>query len=187
MKERLVQLVLRLHARDRDPHWRTIPEVASWPDLLSLHGFKRRWDADAEELWQNIHWCFLRAINRFAAKASSGSSKDLFYETMNVLRNEYRRKWRRINREAPLNAGLLENVGADDKAISSTQAQQRALKWLELCRDRGLIKDNEYLLLVSTRIYSKSLVDFAQEQGVSYQTAAKRRKRAEDKLRRLKK
>ena len=45
--------------------------------------------------------------------------------------------------------------------------------------EAGRISEADFLLLVGTRVYGKSVADYARETGLDYQVAKKRRQRAE--------
>jgi hypothetical protein len=65
------------------------------------------------------------------------------------------------------------------------EAQELEIRRLREHQEAGRITEADYLLLVGTRVYGKPVVDYAREMGLAYQTAKKRRQRAEAAIRRF--
>ena len=53
------------------------------------------------------------------------------------------------------------------------------IKRLRAHMDAGRITEADFLLLVGTRVYGRSVANYARETGLGYQVAKKRRQRAE--------
>lgn len=190
-KDAVLLPILRAHARDRDPRWRTILLVIFWPALESILRQKRHWDTDPDELWANIVWIFLQVVCRLdPSRRASRLSQKLFNDTVHRLHDEYRRAWSRAKREFAATpdevdaiAGGIEWTGF--AGIDLRDAQEHAIARLRQHADAGRISEADYLLLAGTRVYGRSVTDYAREAGLDYQVAKKRRQRAEAAIRRF--
>ena len=63
-KDDVLRALFHAHTQSNDPRFRTILLLLFWTALLSIHHQKRSWDADPEELWQNIIWTFFQVLCR---------------------------------------------------------------------------------------------------------------------------
>ncbi len=71
---------------------------------------------------------------------------------------------------------MVDDVECIDFArIELREAQERLREHL----NAGRITEADFLLLIGTRVYGKSVADCARETGLDYQVAKKRRQRAE--------
>ena len=82
-------------------------------------------------------------------------------------------------------AGGVE--GIDFAGIELREAQEIEIERLREHLDAGRITEADFLLLIGTRVYGKSVADYAREAGLDYQVAKKRRQRAEAVIRRFEK
>ncbi len=189
-KDEILRPIFEAHAQDRDPRWRTILLVIFWPGLESIHFQKRGWDPDADERWQNIIWTFLQVLCRVDVRRRPDRLvQKVFNETVHRLHDEYRRAWERANREVAAGPEEIEALaggaeGIDTSVIELREAQKNEIEHLRQHMDAGRITDADFLLLIGTRVYGKSVADYAREVGLDYQVAKKRRQRAEAAIRR---
>jgi hypothetical protein len=162
-----------------------------WPGLESIHFQKRGWDQDPEERWQNITWTFLQVLCRIDVKRRPDRLVQKVYnDTIHHLHDEYRRLWNRANRESTLDAEGIEALAGETKGVDTSDIELREAQEIEIQRLRehmeaGRITEADFLLLVGTRVYGKSVADYAREAGLDYQVAKKRRQRAEAVIRRF--
>jgi len=191
LKDEVLRPILVAHAEDRDPRWRTILLVIFWPGLKSVCIKRRGWDPEFQELWANAVWSFLEAVCRLdPAKRPDRLVQKLVNDTTWRLGVEYRRAWNQASVEIPTDPELIECLagGLDDPGFAELQFREeqelqigRMLDHLEA----GRISETDFNLLVGTRIYGKLLRECAEEAGLSYQAAKKRRQRAEAAVRRF--
>jgi len=191
LKDEVLRPIFAAHAEDSDPRWRTILLLIFWPGLESLHFQKRHWDADPDELRHNIVWTFLQTICRVdVSQRPSRLVQKVVNDTAHRLHDEYRRIWDRANREVAVDPGEIEELsraidGIDTSGMELREAQEIEIRRLREHRDASLITETDFLLLVGTNVYGKSVVDCAREMGLSYAAARKRRSRAEAAIRRV--
>ena len=184
-KDAILRPIFEAHAHDEDPGWRAILLVIFWPGLTSIHFQKRGWDTDQHERWQNIVWAFLQVVCRVdVTRRPERLVQKVFNDTIHRLHDEYRRTWNRTNHELAtdpeeLNALAGGSAGIDLAGIESREAQEIEVRRLRGHLEAGRISEGDFLLLIGTRVYGQSVVDYAREVGLDYQVAKKRRQRAE--------
>ena len=192
-KDEVVRPVLAAHSADQDYRWRTILLVIFWPGLISIHHKKCHWDKDEpDELWQRIYWAFHESVCRIDLKHRRDCLVQRIYNTtIHRLHDEYRRVWKRADREVSSEAGLIERVadlkGIDFEGIDRRIAQEAEIERLRDHLVAGRITEADFLLIVGTRVYGRSIADYARETGLNIETAKKRRQRAEASIRRFEK
>jgi hypothetical protein len=190
-KDKILRPIFGAHAEDGDPRWRTILLVIFWPGLESIHFQRRGWDTDPDERWQNIIWTFLQVLCRIDVRRRPDRLVQKVYnDTVHRLHDEYRRAWERADREVTVGPEEIEALagaaeGIDTSDIELCEAQENEIDRLRQHMDAGRISDADFLLLVGTRVYGKSVADYAREAGMNYQVAKKRRQRAEAVIRRF--
>ncbi|MDP6113782.1 MAG: hypothetical protein QGG53_18135, partial [Planctomycetota bacterium] len=74
--------------------------------------------------------------------------------------------------------------GIDFEAIDFRERQENAIESLRAHAKAGRINKSDLQLIVATRVNGQSLADYSCEEGLSYETAKKRRQRAEAEIRR---
>lgn len=189
-KEEILQAIFEAHGEDQNPKWRTILLLIFWPTLISIHRQKSRWDSDPEELWQNINWTFLKVVCRIDLRKRRHSLvQKVFNDVVHYLWDEYRRKFVRPNFEIAVDLEELETrfPGVDDidyEGIDARLEQEAAITRLRHHLAAGRITDEDFLLLVGTRVYGKSAAEYARDTGMDYALARQRRLRAEAAIRR---
>ena len=192
-KDEVLRPIFEAHAEDEDPRWRAILLVVFWPALESIHFQKGGWDADPDERWQNITWTFLHVLCRVDVKRRPDRLVQKVYnDTVHHLHDEYRRTWKRANREFTAEPEEIDALaggveGIDFAGIELREAQEMEIQRLREHLDAGRITEPDFLLLIGTRVYGKSVADYAREAGLDYQVAKKRRQRAEAVIRRFEK
>ncbi|MGQ9589915.1 MAG: hypothetical protein ACUVYA_06435 [Planctomycetota bacterium] len=190
-KDEILRPIFEAHAQDGDPRWRAILLVIFWPGLESIHFQKRRWDPDPDELWQNIVWTFLQVLCRLDVRRRPDRLvRKIFNDTVHHLYDDYRHAWDRANRELTTDPEKIEALAGgteciDTASIELRQAQEIEIQHLREHLDGGRITEADFLLLIGTRVYGKSVADYAREVGLDYQVAKKRRQRAEAVIRRF--
>lgn len=193
-KDEVLLSILGAHAEDRDPRWRTILLVIFWPALEGVHFKKFFWDRQyPDELWSNIVWIFLEVVcwvdvTRRPERLVSKIVNDVFHR----LHDEYRRVWDRMERETNIDeeeiealAGGMEDMGFAE--VEFREQQEMEVRRLRKHVEAGRISDADFLLIVGSRMYGKSVTECAREKGLAYQVAKKRRQRAEAAIRRFEK
>jgi hypothetical protein len=78
-------------------------------------------------------------------------------------------------------AGTAEGIDTSD--IDLREVHENEIERLRQHMNAGRITEADFLLLVGTRVYGKSVADYAREAGMTYQVAKKRRQRAEAAIR----
>ncbi len=87
-------------------------------------------------------------------------------------------------RSGGLRAGKAVQIG-QQICDGLREVQENEIERLRQHMDTGRITEADFLLLVGTRVYGKSVADYAREAGMNYQAAKKRRQRAEAAIRRF--
>jgi hypothetical protein len=187
----------------RDPGWRTILLALFWRELERIHGFKSHWDADPEALWANTTWAFLETIDRINLQTRPDRlGQKIFNDTIHRLHDGYRREWDWENSivdpsdweneddDEGKAGNRLETLMGGREAVEFGDVELRhdqevEIKCLRAYVSRGLISEPDFFLIVGTRIYGASLSDYVEDQGLDYESAKKRRQRAEATIRRL--
>lgn len=189
-KNKVLRLIFDAHAEDQDPRWRVILLVVFWPGLASIFNRKKRWDADEEERWQNVQWAFLQTVCKLdISRRTDRLVQRIINGTIHRLHDEYRRVWKRLERETATDPELLEEMvgggeGVDFDGIDLRLRQDAEIKRLRDHMGAGRISEADFLLLVGTRVYDKTAAQYARETGMSCDLARKRRLRAEAAIRR---
>ena len=190
-KDEVLRPIFEAHTEDENPRWRAILMAVFWPGLESIHFQKRGWDPDPDERWQNITWIFLQVICRIdLTKRADRLVQKIFNDTVHRLHDQYRRMWDRTNREFNTRSEEIDAMvggveGIDFAGIELREAQEIEIERLCEYLNASRITEADFLLLVGTRVYGKSIADYAREAGLNYQVAKKRRQRAEAAIRRF--
>jgi hypothetical protein len=192
-KDEVLRPIFATHAEDEDPRWRAVLLAIFWPGLESIHFQKRGWDADPDECWQNITWTFLQVLCRIDVKRRPDRLVQKVYnDTVHHLHDEYRRTWKRANREFTAEPEEIDALAGGTEGIDTAGIELREAQEIEINRLREHLEANriteaDFLLLIGTRVYGKSVAEYAREAGLDYQVAKKRRQRAEAVIRRFEK
>ena len=191
LKDEILRPIFQVHAADQDPLWRTILLVIFWPGLESLHWKKRFWDRDPDEFWQSISWVFLKVVCGIdVRKRPNNLVVKVFYGVIHELHEEYRRTWNRMEHEISIELEVLNAVAARPEdnpfaVFARREEQEIEMRRLRRHLEEGRISEADFLLIVGSRLYGKSIADYAREADLGYQAAKKRRQRAEMVIRRF--
>ena len=155
-KNDVLRALFHAHTQSTDPRFRTILLVLFWTGLLSIHHQKRSWDADPDELWQNITWTFLQVLCRIdLTKRPSRLAQKVYNDTIHHLHDTYRHSWTRAQQETPAEpdriielAGAVSGIDAD---IEQRQEHEKELAQLREHVVAGRLTEADYLLVVGTR------------------------------------
>lgn len=183
-KDEVLRPILQAHSDDHNPRWRGILLAIFWPKLEAIRFRRRRWDADHDDLWQNLAWAFLRVACRADGRQRTDNlARKILNDTTRFLGDRYRSIWRHVEAEIPARRDELEAV-ADLKGVDVVGIARRAEQAAEHERLQrhfvtGRLTEGDFLLLLGTRVYGKRLCDYARATGLGYQAAKKRRQRAE--------
>jgi hypothetical protein len=189
-KNQILRCIFQAHCADQNPRWRTVLLAIFWPALISIHWQKRHWDADPENRWQNIIWTFLRVICRLnPVLRPERLVQKVFNDTVHYLHDEYRCQWDQSTSEAVMDpedmSELQGEADIDYTAIESRLSQAKEIERLRVHYEENRLHEEDFLLLIGTRVYGQSMSDYAKAAGLNYQTAKKRRQRAETLIRKF--
>jgi hypothetical protein len=190
-KDLVLAAIVRAHARDRDPRWRSVLLAAFWPGLESLLVRRSHWDQDPDEVWQDLMITFLEVLCRLdPAKRSDRFAQKIVNDTAHRLHDRYERRWRL---QAPETAMSMKELPrrADprctperlDASIDLRELQERGTALLQRHREAGTIDDTDMAILVGTRLQGLTVADMAGRLGMTFDCAKKRRQRAEASIR----
>ncbi len=188
-KEAALRAILFAHREDPDPRWMTVLLAVFWPGLISIFGRKQRWDADGDELWQNIVCAFLTTVVKTdVARRADHLTQRIINGTIHRFHEAYDRILRCTRGEVavePEKLELIEDVGAgvDFPGIDYRLRQEALVNRLRKHLSAGRISKADFHLIMSTRVDGKSAAEYAREAGMSKDTARKRRLRAEAAIR----
>jgi len=190
VKDNVLRPIFQAHKEDDDSRWRTILMVIFWPGLEAIHSRKRRWDSDSEARWSNVIWAFLQSVCGVdVAKRPDRLAQKVMNDTTHKLHDEYREEWDRSSREIATDPQELEEASpcvewADFDAVDTRDEQEAEVRRLRKHLEAGIISEENFQLIVDTRIYGMTIREWAVENGITVQAAKKRRKRAEAAIRR---
>jgi len=191
LKDLVLRPIFRAHRRDQEPAWLTILLVIFWSNLESISRWKRGWDEDPDELWQNIVSTFLKVVCRLDVdRRPERLAQKVVNDTTHDLYQGYKRRWDRTNRELALDRDKVESLamvvdGIGFEILCRREAVEQEINRLTEHRDADRISDADYRLLVATRVNGMSVADYARDRGLNYEVAKKRRQRAEAAIRRF--
>jgi len=184
LKNGLLLAMLESSRKDGDPRWTLVFLAVFWPGLESLCSRKRTWTDDPDELWQMTMIAFFRSLRSIdTRRRRTRLVQKIINGTAHYLHDECARSWRRTRNETLADRKALQELAdsthcesgrprpGDDHAVTASRLHSHV-------RD-GHISEDDYRLIVATRIYGHSLSDLASKSGENYQTLKKRRQRAE--------
>lgn len=182
-KDAVLLPIVQAHAQDHDQRWRRILMVIFWPGLEAIWRRKRYWDSDPDALWTNVTWAFLQTVCRLdPSRRSSRLVQRTINDVFHRLHDEYRRDWDRAAREVVTDPDELVGRDVEDGREAAAAAlwmeQESRIAILKTHRAAGRISDADFLLLMGTQVYGRSLVECALESGLNYEAAKKRHQRA---------
>jgi hypothetical protein len=189
LKDRILHPILTSHAANQDPRWRSLLLVIFWPGLNSIANRRRKWDPDDEERWQNLVWAFLQTLCSVdPAKRSARLAQKIINDTCRRFYDRYRRLWIRTDREELTDPEQLEALASagtniDFDGMDRISAQETEIERLVTHMAEGRLCEEDFLLLIGTRVYGKTAAEYAREMGMDGEVARKRRLRAEATLR----
>jgi hypothetical protein len=180
--DEILRPIFESHRQDGDPRWRNVLMVVFWPALEGIHMQRRGWDPDPEERWQNIVWTFLEYVSGVDMSARRDHLvRKVYNDTAKRLYEGYRKRagWQETQLDEEMEERLVDEVveTAEERLRNVRRVQVEKLKTY---RRSGLIDKEDLLVLIATRVYGRSLADYARERGMGYDMARKRRKRAEE-------
>ena len=161
-----------------------------------LHGIARQrvaWDvAQPDEVWQTTLLMACTVLRRVdPGRRPAQIRQKILNDTAHHLNRVYRpQRHRRTQERSNLDEAIAAiQVSAEDwdeamlEVIDQQEATERHLQYLNQLRERQVISTTDHLLLVGTRIYGRRVADQAVDLQMSFQTAKKRRQRAEAAIR----
>lgn len=186
LTDEVLKPIFEAHRKSGNKSWRTILLVIFWPGLEGIYRRKRRWDPDHQERWQNIVWTFLKVVCRIdVSRRPDRLVQKVINDTIHHLYDEYRRIWKIKRQEITPDSGEeFESLGRSIDGVEYAYVELHEAQELEIGKlrghmEKGRISEADFLLLVGTRVYGRSIADYARETGLNYQVAKKRRLRAE--------
>jgi hypothetical protein len=181
----ILRSIFDAHAEDNDPRWHSILLLVFWPALEFIYFKKCRWVSDPSERWVRITWAFIQVLCRIdVTRRPDRLAQKIFNDTLHRFYSECRRGWNRMRREYAVDPEVIDVLagGVEDLDIAAAdlrRAQEASIGRLRQHVEGGWISEADFLLLVGTRVYRKSVADYARDSGLNYQVAKKRRQRAE--------
>lgn len=180
-----------IHAAGDDDKASTVLLLLCLTELIKLHRARRRWMPGQGRRWRLIRYCFLRALHRLdPAKRPHRLGQKLLNDTARAFYDECAREWSRNARFETVDPHDLEDsVGMEDPAFEEFErrhTRERAARRVRSAAAAGAICLRDSYLVLGTRIYGVRLRGAADQLGIGYEAAKKRRQRAEAALRRRK-
>jgi DNA-directed RNA polymerase specialized sigma24 family protein len=168
---------------------RSILLLGFWPFLVTTFHRKRHWDDEPDSRWQSLQWCFVKAITRIDLKRRPERlAQKILNDTTHFLHDECKADWDRTKREHPEEPQEMEKICSPQEAMEFAQVDLKRLQEEQSRRFRRLLNEKQIteadcFLLMATHIYGRSVREYADSVGISYETAKKRHQRAEARLR----
>jgi DNA-directed RNA polymerase specialized sigma24 family protein len=183
-KDLILRIIFQAHCCDQNHRWRTILLAIFWPALISIHWQKRHWDSDLDERWQNIVWTFLRVVSRLdPQRRRERIVQKVFNDTVHFLHADYRRQWNKSESETPMDLEDLSDLQGEEDvdldAIDRRLSEEKEIQRLRFHQNANRLSEEDFLLIIGTRVYGQSMSAYAKLAGLNYQAAKKRRQRAE--------
>jgi hypothetical protein len=183
-KDSVLRAITTARDEDRHPLWMNVFLLIFWPGLLNLFGTKRRWDPDApDERWQTIITAFVAAVARLdVRRRPERLAGKIMGDTFHEAHRAYKACWEERGLAPAVDPEVFEVredavPGVNFEAMELREAQQRRLAEYRQALETGVIGELDFLLLTATAVYGKSIADYAEERGVTYESAKKRRQR----------
>jgi DNA-directed RNA polymerase specialized sigma24 family protein len=189
LKNELLRTALEAFKTSGDSRWSLILLAIFWPGLESLCLRRQSWSADSDEIWQVAVMAFLETLRRVdTTKRTQRLVQKIINDTAHHLYDQFSRGWRKAKNEVLTDWDTLQGLSADrlhyePNRLHMMNAYDAATWRLWLHVTEGRISEDDYRLVVGTRIYGYSLSDFADAMGESYEALKKRRQRAESCIR----
>jgi len=187
-KDEILRPIFQAHDKDNDPRWRAILLVMFWPGLDSIFNKKRYMDTDQNDIWQSLIWVFLQVICRInVTQRFDRLTQKIINDTIHNLHAEYRPLREQTEHEVFEEPEKLElHAGSDCidlDEIDCRMAKDTEIRKLRAHLREGRISDTDFSILLGTRVYGKSMAEYARETGLKYKTVKKRRQQAETAIR----
>jgi DNA-directed RNA polymerase specialized sigma24 family protein len=190
-KDGVLATILRAHAQDKDPRWRSVLLAAFWPGLDSLHVRRAHWDQDPDEVWQDLITTFLEVLCRLdPTRRTDRFAQKIINDTIHRLHDRYQRRWRLEEpeslvppRELPHQSDVRAEPVRLDACIDLHDLQERGAAQLRQHLAAGTIDDLDLEILIQTRLHGVTVADLAARLGITFDCAKKRRQRAEAAIR----
>ena len=193
-KDEILRSIIKAYAKDQDTRWHVVILVMFLPGLENLHAQKRRWDPDPEDLWSNIMWTAIEVLSRIDLnRRPDRLVQKIYNDTFHRLYERYLGIWARLGRETPVDWDELVKLSDIEEAKAHAgifdcinffthgfrEEKENEISQLRGHKEAGRITEADFLLLVATKVYDNSIAEYASRTGLSYETAKKRRQRAE--------
>jgi hypothetical protein len=188
-KDAVLRAIFTAHKKDGDHRWRTVLLVLFWPALKAICHRNRRWDTDANLLWQNAFWAFHETIFRFDIdRRFTHLATKICCDTKKRLYRMYERDWDWQKRKIVSSEQKLSDlVGGEESldltAVDLLDEKAKEFQTYERYQERGVISEAEFFLAVGTRVYRTSLAEYARNRDLSYETVKKMNQRLDAKIR----
>jgi hypothetical protein len=188
-KDRALALIFRKHQSDRGSRWRSILLLLFWHDLEVIAKWSRSLDKDEPALWSNVLWSFHEVVwrldpdqrrERIIQKVRNDTIHDLklTYSSEPLRSGQFASLDRPSDPDDPPPFEPVAPVGSDWTEMQARLETEAGIRLLESLALRGVIAKRDLPLLLGTIIYGQTIVEWADESGVSRETAKKRRQRA---------
>lgn len=181
--DEIIRSIIRIGRDHNDNRWITILIAILWPTLISVYTKGLHYDfLRPDDLWQNIHWFFIRSIyNTDLEDQDYPVAIKIYYKIRGFVRDAYKSEWSYQKHFLDIDETYLEDF--IDKKYAT---EMRIRKWISRLHDfqrKGIISEIDYHLIVDNLIYEESLHDCAFDLGLTYENAKKHRQRALKKIR----
>lgn len=188
-KDEVLRPIFTAHAAAGDPRWQTVLTAIFWPSLEAICARRRKWDLNEPGRWSNVVYSFLHVIRQLdPSQRPERLAQKVINDTAHRLHQLYLHTWVAAERETLDDPFVIEEAvgGLGDVDFEGIDRRERAE--IEIARFRrhlqeGCIDEADFALLVGTRVYGETVEDFAQQVGLEYEAAKKRRQRAEAAIR----
>jgi len=189
LKDCILSAMFIAMRKSPDPAWLTVMTVVFWPALNSIFIQKRKWDTNPEERWQRLYMAFLDALDRFSPEHRNFCiPTKIFCFTLNALYSEYQHEWAYKNAELNAASEISFQSKNDPESEFVDDSDERLEFMLLMARisklkDRNSISQTDFQVLTELYADGLTLAEYAEQHGISLESAKKRRKRALESLR----
>jgi len=187
-RDALIAELLLQTSCSRSPNISAVLILMFWNRLYGLVLRCKSWDRDGAELWHNILLQFLTSIQAFGVERRvEHVMRWICNQTRYRLHARYQKHWEAAAHEDCCPPPKLERLasGGLDPAFAEIEERDELdarIRSLRRHVDAGRMSGTDFLILVATRFYGISLTDYARDAGLDYETAKKRKQRAEARL-----
>ncbi len=188
-KDMILRVLISKYQKENSSFLTSLLCLIFLPVVDSIYNSKKYQGFDNEDLWGEIQVAFLTTLKEYPiSKRPYKVASNIKFDTLNKLCKwlKKEREWRNITTFNVNIKPRKETNTFNEPCITSSvptgaQEKREAIDFLLQLAEKGVISEQDYHLILSTRIYGEKIKDYAKKNDLTYEAAYKRRQRV-DKL-----